>query len=104
MPVEKPYYYKPVRKPKALPPKLTKIIKLAKGGSANGDEDKPNNNVVPLPIKPGTEADWMKTANRSELLDLLMKYGGFGEKYLKDLSDDELKELNDYSIQTGGMG
>ena len=46
----------------------------------------------------------MKTANRSELLDLLMKYGGFGEKYLKDLSDDELKELIDYSIQTGGMG
>ena len=27
-----------------------------------------------------------------------------GEKYLKDLSDDELKELIDYSIQTGGMG
>jgi hypothetical protein len=46
----------------------------------------------------------MKTANRGELLDLLMKYGGFGEKFLKDLSDDELKELIDYSIQTGGMG
>jgi len=35
---------------------------------------------------------------------LLMKYGGFGEKFLKDLSDDELKKLIDYSIQTGGMG
>ena len=69
-----------------------------------GDKKRRRNNVVPLPIKPGTEADWMKTANRSELLDLLMKYGGFGEKYLKDLSDDELKELIDYSIQTGGMG
>ena len=88
MPIDKPFY-RPVRKPKALPPKLTRIIKLSKGGPVNGDEDKPNNNVVPLPIKPGTEADWMKTANRSELLDLLMKYGGFGEKYLKDLSVPE---------------
>ena len=31
MPIDKPYY-RPVRKPKALPPKLTRIIKLAKGG------------------------------------------------------------------------
>ena len=105
MPIDKPFY-RPVRKPKALPPKLTRIIKLAKGGPTQLELplDNPNSNIINFPIKPGTEADWMKTANRGELLDLLMKYGGFGEKFLKDLSDDELKELIDYSIQTGGMG
>ena len=30
MPIDKPFY-RPVRKPKALPPKLTRIIKLSKG-------------------------------------------------------------------------
>ena len=39
MPIDKPFY-RPVRKPKALPPKLTRIIKLSKGGPVNGDEDK----------------------------------------------------------------
>ena len=44
MTIAKPLTRKAVRKPRALPPNLTSIIKLSKGGSTNGDD------VIPLSI------------------------------------------------------
>ena len=62
----------------------------------NGNEPKPNNNVVPFPIKPGTESDWMKFASRKEVIELLMQYGNYGKKYLNSLDDKQLEiELKD---------
>ena len=45
MTIDKPLTRKAVRKPRALPPNLTSIIKLSNGGSTNGDD-----NVIPLSI------------------------------------------------------
>ena len=42
MTIDKPLTRKAVRKPRALPPNLTSIIKLSKGGSTNDD------NVIPF--------------------------------------------------------
>lgn len=97
--IEKAISY-PARKAKDLPPKLKTILKFSKGGPVE-DEDKPTN-VIPLPIKPGTEQDWMKTASKDDYLELLNKV--FDANAIKDLSEDELKELLEYTIATGGIG
>tara|TARA_R110002126_G_scaffold84770_4_gene205809 strand:- start:629 stop:1012 length:384 start_codon:yes stop_codon:yes gene_type:complete len=70
--------------------------------------------VIPFPVKPGTEQDWMKSLKKAVMLDeqevvkredyleLLNKV--FGENALKDLTEDELKDLLQYTIETGGVG
>ena len=73
--------------------------------------------VIPFPVKPGTEQDWMKSIKKSikvldpgedevvkreDYLELLHKV--FGENALKDLTEDELKDLLLYTIETGGVG
>ena len=70
--------------------------------------------VIPFPVKPGTEQDWMKSLKKAVMLDeqevvkredyleLLNKV--FGENALKDLTEDELKDLLLYTIETGGVG
>ncbi len=81
----------------------------SKGGVAkNGSkptQNGQNNNVVPFPIKPGTPIDeWYKTAKKSDYLELLVGMAGFKEDALKDLTESELKELLQYTIDTGGFG
>lgn len=84
-----------------LPPKLTNIVldrKNYKDGS-KPEENKPSN-VIPFPIKPGTEQDWMKKASVEDYQDLLFRI--YGNKVL-DLSEDELKQLLEYTIETGAF-
>ena len=54
--------YRPVRKPRALPPKLTRIIKLKNGGNVEND-----NNVVPF-VNPN-EKPWYETKKGKDLLE-----------------------------------
>ena len=62
MTIDKPLTRKAVRKPRALPPNLTSIIKLSKGGSTNGDD-----NVIPF-VNPN-EKPWYETKKRKDLLE-----------------------------------
>jgi hypothetical protein len=103
MPVEKKIKY-PLRKAKTLSPKLAEIVRLAQGGTVEEGKPKtkPPSNVIPFPVKPGTEADWMKTAVKEDYLELLNKL--HDSKKLNDLSEEELKELLDYYILTGAIG
>jgi hypothetical protein len=45
--------------------------------------------------------DWYKTASRDDYLDLLNRV--YGEKFLKDLTVEELKDILEYTIDTGGF-
>ena len=70
--------------------------------------------VIPFPVKPGTEQDWMKSLKKAVMLDeqevvkredyLELLHKVFGENALKDLTEDELKDLLLYTIETGGVG
>lgn len=110
--------YRPVRKPRALPPKLTRIIKLKNGGNVEND-----NNVVPF-VNPN-EKPWYETDEGKKLiseagsLDTMQKLIAdakvdrnfylqqlgkvYSQKVLKDLTLRELDELLDYTIATGGI-
>jgi hypothetical protein len=84
-----------------LPPKLTNIVldrKNYKDGS-KPEENMPSN-VIPFPIKPGTEQDWMKKASVEDYQDILFRI--YGNKVL-ELSEEELKELLEYTINTGAF-
>ena len=67
--------------------------------------EKKNNNIINFPVKTGTPMDeWYKTAKKSDYLELLVGMAGFKEDALKDLTESELKELLQYTIDTGGFG
>ena len=97
--------YRPVRKPRALPPKLTRIIKLKNGGNVENDD-----NVVPF-VNPN-EKPWYETDEGKKLIadakvdrDFYLQQLGkvYSQKVLKDLTLRELDELLDYTIATGGI-
>ena len=116
MTIDKPLTRKAVRKPRALPPNLTSIIKLSKGGSTNGDD-----NVIPF-VNPN-EKPWYETKKGKDLLErepgeraikmvdlrsdrefYLQQLGKvFSQKSLKGLSIKELDELLDYTLATVGI-
>ena len=54
--------YRPVRKPRALPPKLTSIIKLKNGGNVENDD-----NVIPF-VNPN-EKPWYESMNNKETVE-----------------------------------
>ena len=97
--------YRPVRKPRALPPKLTRIIKLKNGGNVEND-----NNVVPF-VNPN-EKPWYETDEGKKLIadakvdrDFYLQQLGkvYSQKVLKKLSLRDLDELLDCTIATGGI-
>ena len=103
--------YRPVRKPRALPPKLTRIIKLKNGGNVEND-----NNVVPF-VNPN-EKPWYETdegkkliakSDRSELISILGGLTGQSESYFKKMKTkdliDELQRFADFkmAMKEGGL-
>ena len=94
----------PKQKKVRLSKKLARIVSYYASGGDVDNKPKPNN-VIPFPVKPGTPMDeWYKTAKKSDYLELLVGMAGFKEDALKDLSESELKELLQYTIDTGGFG
>ena len=94
-----------VRKPIALPPKLTTIIKLKNGGNVENE-----NNVIPF-VNPN-EKPWYETDEGKKLIadakidrDFYLQQLGkvYSQKKLKTLSLSELDELLDYTLATGGI-
>ena len=94
-----------VRKPRALPPKLTTIIKLKNGGNVENE-----NNVIPF-VNPN-EKPWYETDEGKKLIadakidrDFYLQQLGkvYSQKKLKTLSLSELDELLDYTLATGGI-
>jgi len=85
-----------------LSPKVANIVRkrMSKGGSTN-DEPKPTN-VIQFPEKPGNMGLWWKTASADDIKELLSPV--FSEKELHGLTDTELKELLQYTLDTGGIG
>ncbi len=82
------------------------VVRVAKKSSKpskptqNGN-NKPSN-VIPFPMPPDAPLnDWYKTASRDDYLDLLNRV--YGEKFLKDLTIEELKDILEYTIDTGGF-
>ena len=82
------------------------VVRVAKESSKpskptqNGN-NKPSN-VIPFPMPPDAPLnDWYKTASRDDYLDLLNRV--YGEKFLKDLTIEELKDILEYTIDTGGF-
>lgn len=77
----------------------------SKGGVANnGSKPTQNgqNNVVPFPMPNDAPLnEWYKTAKREDYLQLLNRI--YGEKFLQNKSIDELKEILEYTIDTGGF-
>jgi hypothetical protein len=70
-------------------------------------DPKPNadaeNNVIPFPMPDNAPLqEWYKTAKREDYLELLNRV--YGEKFLQNKSIDELKEILEYTISTGGFG
>ena len=105
MSIDKPLVRKKVRRPRALPPKLTSIIKLKNGGNVENDD-----NVVPF-VNPN-EKPWYETDEGKKLIAdakvdrnfYLQQLGKvYSKKVLKDLTLSELDELLDYTIATGGI-
>ena len=77
---------------------------VAKNGSkpTQSGDNKPSN-VVPFPMPNDAPLnEWYKTASRDDVLQLLNRV--YGLKFLKGLSEKELGELLDYTIDTGGFG
>ena len=69
-------------------------------------DPKPNaeaeNNVVPFPMPDDAPLqEWYKTAKREDYLNLLNRV--YGEKFLENKSIDELKDILEYTIETGGF-
>ena len=91
-----------------LSPKVANTVRksMATGGSTNKPKPvkpKPKpNNVIPFPDKPGNMGLWWKKASAEDIMELLNPV--YSEKALEGLSDTELKELLQYTIDTGGIG
>ena len=95
---------KPRKKKVQLSKKLARIVSYYATGGDVDNKPKPNN-IINFPVKPGTPMDeWYKTAKKSDYLELLVGMAGFKEDALKDLSESELKDLLQYTIETGGFG
>ena len=104
MTIDKSIRREKVRKPRALPPKLTTIIKLKNGGNVENE-----NNVIPF-VNPN-EKPWYETDEEKLIADAkidrdfyLQQLGKvYSQKKLKTLSLSELDELLDYTLATGGI-
>ena len=112
--IDKPLYYDNRRgdRSKDLLSKLSKNVanvvrKNFKQGGSSADKPKPTDkpkpsNVIEFPVPPDSPiANWYK-ASADELKQLLSPI--YNEKQLKGLSEAELKELLQYTIDTGGFG
>ena len=107
--IEKAISY-PVRKPKALPPKTKRIIKLSKGGKPEEQKPKPKpqSNVIQFPIKPGMPLyEWWKTnkdktmyvASAEELGPFLTKF--YSEKQILDMDDNQIETILQDLLEKG---
>ena len=111
MTIDKSIRREKVRKPRALPPKLTTIIKLKNGGNVENE-----NNVIPF-VNPN-EKPWYETdegkkliakSDRSELISILGGLTGQSESYFKKMKTkdliDELQRFADFkmAMKEGGL-
>jgi|TARA_R110000796_G_scaffold15067_1_gene48535 hypothetical protein len=86
-----------------MTPKVANIVRkrLKEGGTTN-DKPKPSN-VINFPIKPNMPLyEWWKTASVDDVKELLNPV--YSEKALEGLSEKELLDLLQYTIDTGGIG
>lgn len=93
-----------------LSPKVANSVRISMSTGGSADKPKPlkpkpkpkPNNVLPFPDKPGNMGLWWKKASAEDIMELLNPV--YSEKALEGLSDTELKELLQYTIDTGGIG
>ena len=83
------------------------VVRVAKESNTNGSKPSQNgnnkpSNVVPFPMPNDAPLnDWYKTASRDDYLGLLNRV--YGEKFLENKTIEELKDILEYTIETGGF-
>lgn len=104
--IEKTITYYPENYDKKLSPNVLKIVETRKTFKQGSPVEEKPTNIIPFtpkpdaPLSPSNPDGWTKTAKKEDYYELLFRI--YGNKIF-ELSEEELKELLQYTIDTGGF-